>query len=209
MKPDTQVPSPDARVTRPGGRTARNRDLVLAAVASLLLEAGYDALTVDAVAARSGIHRTTVYRRWRDTGGLLADSLEAAREQAWEPPDTGSLLGDLTRINEQIAGALTTEPSIVRALIAASFRSPAAASALRSFWEDRFALAAVVVERAVARREAGADTDARTLLVGSCAPVFYELALMRGPAPGDLAARYARQAATSARPETARPETAP
>lgn len=181
MEPEKQA--------RPGGRTARTRERVLAAVAALLLENGYDALTVDAVAERSGVHRTTVYRRWRDTGGLLADSFDAARELPWEPPDTGSLLGDLTEINRQIVVALTDEPSITRALIAASFRSPVAAEALRSFWEDRYARAAVVVERS------GVTADARTLLIASCAPVFYELALLRGPAPADLAERYARVAA--------------
>ncbi|PWK47044.1 TetR family transcriptional regulator [Actinoplanes xinjiangensis] len=176
---------------RPGGRTARTRERVLDAVASLLLEGGFDALTVDAVAARSGVHRTTVYRRWRDTGALLAASFDAAREQPWQPPDTGSLLGDLTEINRQIVAALTEEPSITRALITASFRSPAAADALRGFWSDRFTTAAVVVERAAP------GADARTVLIASCAPIFYELALMRSPATDDLAERYARVGAAA------------
>jgi AcrR family transcriptional regulator len=158
----------------------------------LLLEGGYEAVTMDAVAALSGVHRTTVYRRWRDTGSLLAGSLDAAREHPWEPPDTGSLLDDLVAINRQIVAALTEEPSITRALVAASFRSPAAAHALRSFWENRYARAAVVVERAVRRGEAVEDIDARTVLIASCAPIFYELVLMRSPMPEDIAERYAR-----------------
>jgi AcrR family transcriptional regulator len=183
---------------RPGGRTTRTRQRVLDAVAALLLEQGYDALTVDAVAARSGVHRTTVYRRWRDPGGLLADALNAAREQPWQPPDTGSLLGDLTEINRQVVAALTERPSITHALIAASFRSPAAAHALRSFWEDRYTSAAVVVDRAASRGETGPHVDARTVIVAACAPVFYELTLMRTPTPGDIAERYARTAAAAA-----------
>ncbi|WP_433788813.1 TetR/AcrR family transcriptional regulator [Actinoplanes sp. CA-252034] len=189
MEPTPQAPP---RAARPGGRTARTRDRVLDAVASLLLEGGFDAVTMDAVADRSGVHRTTLYRRWRDTGGLLADSFDAAREHPWQPPDTGSLLGDLTEINHQIVGALTAEPSITRALITASFRSPAAARALRAFWEDRFSTAAVVVERAAP------TADARTVLIASCAPIFYELALMRSPAAPDIAARYARIGAAAA-----------
>jgi AcrR family transcriptional regulator len=192
MASDAQASSAFPGATRPGGRTARTRERVLDAVASLLLEGGYDALTMDAAAARSGVHRTTLYRRWRDTGSLLAESLDAAREQAWEPPDTGSLLDDLVVINRQIVAALTEEPSITRALITASFRSPAAAQALRSFWEDRYASAAVVVERAAGRGEAAEDADARTVLIASCAPVFHELLLMRSPASDDIADRYAR-----------------
>ncbi|WP_083449751.1 TetR/AcrR family transcriptional regulator [Actinoplanes rectilineatus] len=192
MASDAQVPFAVPGVTRPGGRTARTRERVLDAVASLLLDGGYEAVTMDAVAALSGVHRTTVYRRWRDTGSLLADSLDAAREHPWEPPDTGSLLDDLVAINRQIAAALTEEPSITRALVAASFRSPAAAHALRSFWENRYARAAVAIERAVRRGEAVEDIDARTVLIASCAPIFYELVLMRSPMPEDIAERYAR-----------------
>jgi AcrR family transcriptional regulator len=195
---DAQDPYALPGAARPGGRTARTRERVLDAVASLLLEGGYDALTVDAVAARSGVHRTTVYRRWRDTGSLLADSLDAAREHPWEPPDTGSLLGDLTEINRQIVTALTEEPSITRALITASFRSPAAAQALRSFWDDRYTSAAVAVERATGRGEAAEGIDARTVLIASCAPIFYELSLMRSRAPEDIAERYARVGAAVA-----------
>jgi AcrR family transcriptional regulator len=182
--------------SRPGGRTARTREKVLAAVADILLEGGYDALTVDAVAARSGVHRTTVYRRWRDTGGLLADTLDAAREQPWPVPDTGSLLCDLTAINEQVVAALTERPSITYALIAASFRSPRAAAALRDFWDDRYARAAVVVERSMP------GVDPRTVLVSATAPLFHEIVLIRNPDIVGLAARYAR----SALPESVRPD---
>lgn len=75
---------------------------------------------------------------------------------------------------------MTEEPSITRALITASFRSPAAAHAIRSFWEDRYARAAVAVERAAGRGEATAGIDPRTVLIASCAPIFYELAFI-GP----------------------------
>ncbi|BBH71716.1 hypothetical protein ACTI_84010 [Actinoplanes sp. OR16] len=172
---------------------------MLEAVASLLLEQGYDGLTVDAVAERSGVHRTTVYRRWRDVGGLLADSFDAAREDGWEPPDTGSLTGDLVEINRQVVAAFGEPFSVTRALIAASFRSVAAERALREFWEDRFERCGVVVSRAFARGEIAAGVDARTAIVSACAPVFYELALMRGPASQDMAERYARLAASALR----------
>lgn len=198
MESPAQPVSKNPGTTRPGGRTARTRERVRDAVAVLLLDGGYEALTVDSVAARSGVHRTTVYRRWRDAGGLLADTLDAARDQPWEPPDTGSLVGDLTEINRQVVAALTGESSLTRALIAASFRSPAAAHALQSFWEDRYARAAVVVDRAAARGETHTKVDARTVIVAACAPVFHELTLMRPPAPADIAERYARLAATAA-----------
>jgi AcrR family transcriptional regulator len=58
---------------RPGGRTARTRAAVLQAVIDELTENGYADTTVERVAARAGIAKTTIYRRWRSLDRLLAD----------------------------------------------------------------------------------------------------------------------------------------
>lgn len=182
-------------VRRPGGRSARVRAQVLEAVCALLVERGYDALTVDAVAQRAGVHRTSLYRRWRDIGGLLADVFDAAGGDDWQPRDTGSLEGDLTALNEEVLAGLAEDPPVTRALIAASFRSAQAAEALRRFWADRYLRCVPVVERAVLRGELPPGTDARRLLVAGTAPLYHELVLLR-TAPGpDLPARAARAAA--------------
>src|SRR5215469_14006606 len=138
-EPLTSPPHRAAAPTRrPGGRSASVRRRVLDAVCALLTEFGYDALSVDAVADRSGAHRTTVYRRWGDVGGLLADVLAEATGADWRAPDTGSLHGDLVAVNREIYTALTADPPITAALIAASFRSEQAAKALHIFWADRY-----------------------------------------------------------------------
>lgn len=182
---------------RPGGRTAQVRARVHEAVLGLLVEHGYDGLSVDAVAERSGVHRTTVYRRWRDIGGLLSDVLAAGADDAWQPPDTGSLLGDLTAMNRELHAALTADPPVTAAFIAASFRSAQAAGALRAFLADRYARSAVVVERAVARGEIPAGVDARRLLIAATAPLYHQLVLMREPAGPELADRAAHDALAS------------
>ncbi|OKJ65670.1 hypothetical protein AMK27_05480 [Streptomyces sp. CB02009] len=103
---------------------------------------------MDGVAKRSGAHRATVYRRWRDVGGLLADLIEAAGEIDWQPPDTGSLRGDLTALNQEIQDSLVVQPSFAVALMAASFRSEQAARAQTRLWADRAATAAVLAAAA-------------------------------------------------------------
>ncbi|MFF2526547.1 TetR/AcrR family transcriptional regulator [Streptomyces liangshanensis] len=189
---------PPAPARRPGGRTARTRAQVHDAVVAQLMEHGYDELTVDAVAARAGVHRTTVYRRWRDVGGLLADVLDAAGDDTWRPRDTGSLEGDLAALNHEVQAALTAEPPITRALIAASFRSDEAAQALKRFWGKRYALCEEVVDRAVRRGELPAGTDARALLVAATAPMYHQLVFLRAvPDPG-LPGQAARTAALAA-----------
>ncbi|MFF3859466.1 TetR/AcrR family transcriptional regulator [Streptomyces sp. NPDC002209] len=187
---------------RTGGRSARVRAQVLAAVGEVLVASGYDALTVDAVAERAGVHRTTVYRRWRDVGGLLADVLDAAADDTWEPADTGSLEGDLTALNQEVYDALHPgHPgpggSLTTALIAASFRSAEAAGALTRFWEGRYARCAPVVARAVDRGEVPPGPDPRALLVAATAPLYQELLLLRA-APDPALPRRAACAARAA-----------
>lgn len=80
---------------RPGGRTARTRQTVFDAVRELLREPGAE-LTVPAVASRSGVHATTIYRRWRTIESLV---LEVAVEDVTEQsplPITGDLEADLS-----------------------------------------------------------------------------------------------------------------
>jgi AcrR family transcriptional regulator len=183
---------------RPGGRTARTRAAVLAAVAAELLDHGVDGLTVDAVAERSGVHRATVYRRWRDVGGLLADALDAGREDGWQPPDHGSLAADLIALNRDVVEHLAGERSLGRALIVASYRSTAAAAALREFLDDRYRRCEVVVTRAVDRGETPPGTDARRLLVAATAPLYHEILLLGGAVDDALAVRCGADAARAA-----------
>ncbi|WP_342216917.1 helix-turn-helix domain-containing protein [Nocardia cyriacigeorgica] len=90
--PDNDRPTRTPR-PRPGGRTARIRTQVLEAVHAELTEHGYDALTIDTVAARAGVHRATVYRRWRGGGGGLCPRVSAPRRLQRAPPPTRATRG--------------------------------------------------------------------------------------------------------------------
>lgn len=195
--PGTSEPGPAAR-PRSGGRTARIRTQVLDAVTVELTEHGYDALSMDAVAARAGVHRATVYRRWHDVGGLLADLVDAASDQQWHPRDTCSLRGDLAALNHEIQDSLTEEPSIAAALIAVSFRSEEAARALQRLWDDRYDQSEIIVQRAIRRGELTPDVDARALLIAATAPVYHQLVLLRTPPDPHLPDRAAVGAALAA-----------
>lgn len=184
---------------RPGGRSARVRAQVLEAVRAELAERGHEGLTVDGVATRAGVHRATVYRRWRDVGGLIVDVIDAAGEIDWQPPDTGSLQGDLSALNREIQDSLVTQPSFPLALMAASFHSPQAAAAQTRLWADRYAQCEVLVDRAVERGELpGTPTDARALLVTATAPLYHQLVLLRAEPDPHLPERAAEAAVLAA-----------
>ena len=85
-----------ATSTRPGGRSARVRAAVHRAAEELLAEGGPEAATIPAVAARAGVHATTVYRRWGSAADLLSAVALGRLTGDVVVPDTGSLPGDLT-----------------------------------------------------------------------------------------------------------------
>ncbi|MEU8557493.1 TetR/AcrR family transcriptional regulator [Streptomyces anthocyanicus] len=208
---DSTEPAVGAPERRPGGRTARVRAQVLDAVRAELAEVGHEGLTVEGVAARAGVHRTTVYRRWRDVGGLLVDVIAAAGEMDWQPPDTGSLRGDLTALNREIQESLVVRPSFAVALMAASFHSEQAARAQTRLWADRYAQCEILVERAVARGElpvrgardargarGATELDARSLLIAATAPVYHQVVLLRADPDPRLPERAAAAAVLAA-----------
>src|SRR5438270_2335004 len=91
-------------------RGAPRERAILAAVIDLLGEAGYEAMTMDAVAARAHASKTTIYRRWRGKPELVkaaVDGYVAARLPI--SADTGSLRGDLMAVMRAIRGHLTDE----------------------------------------------------------------------------------------------------
>jgi AcrR family transcriptional regulator len=90
---------------RPGGRTAKTRDAVLGAVRQLLSEPGAE-LTIPAVAARSGVHATTIYRRWHTIESLVLDVAVEDVSVASPVPVTGDLKADLTTYVRHLLAAI-------------------------------------------------------------------------------------------------------
>lgn len=91
------VPAEDGRRGRP--RDASRDDAIRRAALELVAEIGYDRTTMDAVAARAGAGKATVYRRWSTKAELVADAV--AREHvSIAVPDTGSLRGDLATLTD-------------------------------------------------------------------------------------------------------------
>ncbi|MCX5386114.1 TetR/AcrR family transcriptional regulator [Streptomyces sp. NBC_00083] len=199
-----KAPAPPAAPgsRRPGGRTARTRAAVREAVLTGLSEQGYPGLTVEYVAEHSGVHKTTLYRRWGGLEGLVADALDLAGEEDWSPPDTGSLEGDLRALARETARSFTdggAEGAGPTALIAAAFTSARAADALRVFYTERFARGEAVVRRGVERGEVPAGTDAGAVVRAVSAPLFLRLFITREPVGTRLADQSASAALAAAR----------
>ncbi|MEV4188745.1 TetR/AcrR family transcriptional regulator, partial [Streptosporangium canum] len=89
----------------------RKEQQIFRATLELLAGKGYDGLTVEGVAERSGVNKTTIYRWWPSKAALLAAALVEADLLAMEPPDTGSLRKDLEALVQGVAALLTRPPA--------------------------------------------------------------------------------------------------
>ncbi|WP_280216904.1 TetR-like C-terminal domain-containing protein [Nocardia neocaledoniensis] len=184
---------------RPGGRTARVRESVLQVAGDLLAEHGFAQLDLAAVAAPAGVGKTTVYRRWRNPAGLVADLLVDMAEQSLPRVETGALLDDLTA-NARLVAKTLADPRqgrLFRAVIAAATTDEVTATALHRFYDTRLTEWAPCVEDAVARGEAPPGTEPRAVLSAVSAPLYYRL-LASGDPIDEAAADQSARAATLA-----------
>jgi len=108
---DTEPPG----TRRPGGRTARTRAAVLQAVLGELIDNGYAGMTVERIAARAGVAKTTIYRRWGGLNGLLADLMAEYAAREIPVPDTGHFDSDLRALAREIVASL--QPPGMRAAL--------------------------------------------------------------------------------------------
>ncbi|MER8072126.1 TetR-like C-terminal domain-containing protein [Streptomyces sp. NPDC094034] len=120
--------TPRRTESRPGGRSARVRAAVHQAVTELLRDEATE-LTIPVVAARAGVHATTVYRRWGAISELFADVASSRFSGDIVVPDTGSLRGDLERYASDLAKDLSDPDTLalVRATVGTGGEAGAAA----------------------------------------------------------------------------------
>ena len=189
----------DAAVVRPGGRTARTRATVLDATVAELVEHGYGALKVDGVAARAGVNKTTIYRRWGGKDSLIVDAIENFAAAQADVPDSGDIDEDLQLWARSILATLTGPVSgaLVRAIFGGAGDSPQVRDLRHRFWLIRSTLVRPMVERAVERGELPAGTLAEEVIKHVGAPLYYRLLVLDEPLTPD-AARLAAAATAAA-----------
>lgn len=185
---------------RPGGRTARTRAAVAAALQAELLESGYAGTTIERIAQRAGVAKTTVYRRWGSLGQLVVDLFAETAGAEIPVPDTGSLEGDLRALARGGVALLRTPQlrAVFDVVVCEAVHDRAARAALTSFFALRMEKAAVLVHRAVERGEVPAGTDAAEVIRLVGAPYYARLYVTGepiGPADADRAAAVVAHAA--------------
>lgn len=145
--------------------TPEREQQLYTAVVDLLREVGYDALTMDAVAARTRSSKATLYRQWKGKPELVIAALKARKPAAVAEIDTGTLAGDLREVVRQMARSGEEDIGLIRALVYAVGQDADLAQVFHdSLVEPEVAALQGVLDRAVARGELDPKVPARTFL---------------------------------------------
>jgi AcrR family transcriptional regulator len=165
-----------------------------AAVLDLLVEHGFAGMSIEGVAARAGVAKTTIYRRWDSKEALVVDAfLRRARERVVSP-DTGSMRTDLIEMLRGFLRSLQLDGGLMQAFIAEQRRHPSLADAFRStFLKERRAVIRAVLDRGVARGELAAGADLELLTDVGAAVLWYRLIITGAPLDDDLPERIVDQ----------------
>jgi AcrR family transcriptional regulator len=187
---------------RPGGRTARTAAAVYAATIEELSERAYADISIETIAARAGVHKTTVYRRWGSKAELISRALIGAASSRIQVPDSGRVETDLRLLARAVQAVLSLPEgaAITRALVAGALASAEIAGLMDQFWAARLAAISVIVERAIQAGQLPAGTDAALLMHAVAAPLYFQLLVTRAlvtESDADLSAAAALSAATA------------
>lgn len=156
--------TPDATPARRGRGRPRDpsTDLrIRRAAAELLLQNGFDKTTVDEVAARAGVGKATVYRRWASKEDLAVAAMESLYEAELPAPDTGSIVEDLTQSYRAVLAFVNSPEGagFLRVSIAESVRDERIATLYRQSMLRRETQARESFLRAIERGEVRPDAD--------------------------------------------------
>jgi AcrR family transcriptional regulator len=170
---------------KPDRRAERSKQAILDATRELLAEEGdVGSLTVEAVAARSGVAKTTIYRRWRDKWELALDAVMIDLLPRFaNPVDVGDTRKELITFVDSVTKLWASPPygPAMQGLTSQIATQPELARVYREqVVEPRREQLRPVIERGIARGDLRPGTDLRLvheLLVG---PILYRL-LLSGP----------------------------
>jgi TetR/AcrR family transcriptional regulator, regulator of autoinduction and epiphytic fitness len=164
-------------------RIERSRQLIVRAALQELGEAGYGAFTVESVAARAGVGKSTIYRHWPSKIALIADAFEAAHQHT-APPISGLTAREaLERLLRHVA-QVVTDPAFsapIPALIEGAERDPQLREFRHRYSELRRQSLTSLISQGVADGEFHTPTDPELAAQTLLGPIFYQRLLTSEP----------------------------
>ena len=177
--PVRAAPSP-----RLPGSPWRTRERALAAASRILRRDGFARLTMERVAAESGVAKTTVYRRWPTKAALCMDLYLDVAQRELRDPDTGDVFRDLKAIAATVVRLQTRTvagPALVGLIAEAHLNPDSRRAFLAEFADRRRAVTRLVLHRAIARGELRRGTDVDLVIDAVGGAVTFRLLQRHAP----------------------------
>ncbi|WGU93381.1 TetR/AcrR family transcriptional regulator [Paenibacillus dendritiformis] len=170
------------------GKRGRPRNVeaqksILSASYELLLENGFQAVTVDKIAERAQVSKATIYKWWPNKAAVVMDGFLHAATARLPVPDTGSAFNDILIHATNLAGFLISrEGTIITELLGEGQFDSGLAEAYRTrFFRPRRLEARSLLEKGVQRRELKKDLDIGICIDLIYGPIFYRLLVTGEP----------------------------
>ena len=179
----------------------RSREAILRTTLDLLTEVGLDALSIEEVARRSGVAKTTIYRHWATRADLVVDACARLVPEG-EAPDTGSLRGDLTAALRELAGLLQSArwARVLPSVVDAAERDPRLAQVHATIQRSHAIPLATILGRAEARGEIPSDADPSERIAAILGPLYYRRWFSREPLDDDFVEAIVRRFVDRSKP---------
>jgi AcrR family transcriptional regulator len=189
------VPASSIRRSPGRPRSAAAHRAILDATIQLLSEVGFAATTVEAVAARAGVGKATVYRRWPSKVPLVIEAMDTRAIEQLPLPQTGSVRGDLTEFLIGLAETLSgPDGRLVAPLLAEISRNEVLAEAFRrDLVAPRRAVMEELLREGTARGELRPDLDVDLALDALGGTLFQRLLILGEPVDRELVERLVDQ----------------
>jgi AcrR family transcriptional regulator len=175
-------PSSTPGRTRSEKQVLRSKETVLKTTFELLMENGLSGVSVDEVAKRSGVAKTTIYRHWPSREELLLDACSKLGAK-FDAPDTGTIKGDVMEIASGIAALLRSKnfSSVMPSVIDAAERDGRIAALHAKIHADTLAPLYAVLERAKRKGELPRNCVTADIVAAIVGPLFYRRWFSREP----------------------------
>jgi AcrR family transcriptional regulator len=176
----------------PHRRGVDRTEAIMRTTLELGREIGYAKLSIEAVAARAGAGKHTIYRRWPSKGALLLDSLLSLNERGLDYPDTGDIVADLRAQIYAAVDLLAGPPfgPLFQALIGEAQHDPQVAAALNErLIAPQADKTAARLKTAQDQGQLAADFDPDLAMAILSGPLYFQLLITQEPLTHDYVDR--------------------
>ncbi|MDU0205564.1 TetR/AcrR family transcriptional regulator [Paenibacillus sp. MAH-36] len=172
-------------------RDVKLQHVILTVAYELLLEGGFEEVTIDKIAEKAGVSKATIYKWWPNKAAVVAEGFFEAAASRLPVPDTGSVLKDVMQHAVNLSLFMESkEGRVISELIGQGQMDSALIQVFREYYvKPRRTESAMILRRGIDRDELGKELDVESSIDLIYGPLFYRLLVSGEPLTEDKVKR--------------------